>query len=70
LRDVPLGVASQHNNLSVCRIASSGLTVVVATFISKCLLGSLAIFTMADNKEQTVCVKFWFLLRKSAAKLF
>ena len=26
------------------------------------------IFMMADNKEQRVCVKFCFLLRKSAAE--
>jgi hypothetical protein len=30
-------------------------------FFSKCLLGGLAIFMMADNKEQRVCVKFCFL---------
>jgi hypothetical protein len=31
-------------------------------FFSKCLLGDLAIFMMADNKEQRVCMKFCFLL--------
>jgi len=35
---------------------------------SKCLLGSSAIFMMDDNKEQRVCVKFCFLLGKSAAE--
>jgi len=33
-----------------------------------CLLGSSAIFMMADNKEQRVCVKFCFPLGKSAAE--
>ena len=37
-------------------------------FFSKCLLGSFAIFMLADNKEQRVCVKFCFLLGKSAAE--
>jgi len=36
-------------------------------FFPKFLLGSSAIFTMADNKEQRQCVKFCFLLGKSAA---
>ena len=36
-------------------------------FFPKCLLGSSAIFMMADNKEQRVCAKFCFLLGKSAA---
>ena len=46
------------------------LTVIVfvAFFFSKCLLGSPAIFMMADNKEQRVCMKFCFLLGKSAAE--
>ena len=35
-------------------------------FFYKYLLGSSAIFTMADNKEQRLCVKFCFLLGKSA----
>ena len=35
---------------------------------SKFLLGSSAIFMMADNKEQRVCVKFCFLWGKSAAE--
>ena len=35
---------------------------------SKCLLGSSAIFMMADNKEQRVGIKFCFLLGKSAAE--
>jgi hypothetical protein len=42
-------------------------------FFSKCLLGGLAIFVMADNKEQRVCVKFCFLLgtvRKLTAALY
>jgi hypothetical protein len=30
-------------------------------FFSICLLGDLAIFVMADDKEQRVCVKFCFL---------
>jgi hypothetical protein len=30
--------------------------IIVVAFFSKCLLGSLAIFMMADNKEQRVCV--------------
>jgi len=30
------------------------------------MLGSSAIFMMADNKQQRVCVKFCFLLGKSA----
>jgi len=42
--------------------------IVVVAFFSKCLLGSSAIFMMADNKEQRVCVKFCFLLGKSAAE--
>ena len=47
----------------------SRLTVIVVVgFFPKCLLGSLAIFMMADNKEQRVCVKFCFLLGKSAAE--
>ena len=29
-------------------------------FFCKCLLGSSVIFMMADNKEQRVCVKFFF----------
>ena len=37
-------------------------------FFFKCMLGSSAIFMMADNKEQRVCVKFCFLLGKSAAE--
>ena len=37
-------------------------------FFSKCLLGSSVIFMMADNKEQRVCVKFCFLLGKSATE--
>jgi len=40
----------------------------VALFLSKYLLGSSAIFMMAVNKEQRMCVKFWFLLGKSAAE--
>jgi hypothetical protein len=47
--------------------------IVVVAFFSKCLLGSLAIFMMADNKEQRVCVKFCFLLeteRKLTKKNF
>jgi hypothetical protein len=36
--------------------------IVVAAFFSKCLLRGLAIFMMADNKEQRLCVKFCFLL--------
>ena len=35
---------------------------------SKCLLGSSAIFMTTDNKEQRVCLKFCFLLGKSAAE--
>jgi hypothetical protein len=31
-------------------------------FFSKCLLGGVAVFMMADTKEQRVCVKFCFLL--------
>jgi len=37
-------------------------------FFSQCLLGSSAIFMMAGNKEQRVCVKFCFVLGKSAAE--
>jgi len=40
----------------------------VAFLFSKCLPGSLAIFMMADNKERRVCMKFCFLLEKSAAE--
>jgi 5-carboxymethyl-2-hydroxymuconate isomerase len=36
--------------------------IVVVAFFSKYLLGGLAIFMMADNKKQRVCVKFCFLL--------
>jgi hypothetical protein len=36
--------------------------IVVVAFFSKCLLGGLAIFMMADNKEQRMCVKFCSLL--------
>jgi len=39
------------------------------SLFATCLLGSLAIFMMADNKEQRVCVKFCFLSRKSAAEI-
>jgi hypothetical protein len=42
--------------------------IVVVAFFSKCPLGSSAIFMMADNKEQRVCVKFCFLLGKSASE--
>ena len=42
--------------------------VVVAFFFPKCLLQSWAIFMIPDNKEQRVCVKFCFLLGKSAAE--
>ena len=34
----------------------SRLTVIVIVAFFKCLLGSSAIFMMADNKEQRVCV--------------
>jgi hypothetical protein len=40
--------------------------IVVVAFFHECLLGSSAIFMMADNKEQRVCVKLCFLLGKSA----
>ena len=47
----------------------SSLTVsAVVAFFTKCLLGSSAIFILADNKEQRVCVEFCFLLGKSAAE--
>jgi hypothetical protein len=47
----------------------SRLTYGSCGFFSKCLLGSSAIFTMADDKEQRVCEKFFFLLLgKSAAQ--
>jgi hypothetical protein len=36
--------------------------IAVVAFFSKCLLGGLAIFMMADNKKQRVSVKFCFLL--------
>jgi len=42
--------------------------IVVAFFFSKCLLGISAVFMMPDNKEQRVCLKFCFLLGKSAAE--
>jgi hypothetical protein len=43
------------------------LTIIaVVAFFPKCLLGSSAIFMTADNKEQRACVKFCFLLGKSA----
>jgi hypothetical protein len=39
----------------------SRLTViVVVAFFSKCLLGGLVIFMMADNTEKRGCVKFCF----------
>jgi len=44
------------------------LTAIVVVAFSKCLLGSSAIFMMADSKEQRVCIKFCFLLGKSAAE--
>ena len=37
-------------------------------FFFKCLLGSSAIFMMADHKEQRVCVKFCLLLGKSVSE--
>jgi hypothetical protein len=48
---------------SVCRVASVYVECYCCCgFFSKCLLGGWAIFIMADNKEQRVCVKFCFLL--------
>ena len=45
------------------------LIVAVAFFFTpKCVLANSAIFMMADNKEQRMCVKFCFLLGKSAAE--
>jgi len=44
------------------------LTVIVGVaLLSTCLLGSSAIFIMADNEEQIVCVNFCFRLGKLAA---
>jgi len=48
---------------------SRSTVIVVVVFSPKCLLGSSAIFIMADNKEQRVSVKFCFLLGKSAAEI-
>ena len=65
LRNEPLGVASQHNTLAVCRVASIQVDCYrCCGFFPKCLLGSSAIFMMADNEEQRACVKFCFLLGK------
>jgi hypothetical protein len=36
--------------------------IVVVAFFSKCLLGGVAIFVMADNTEKRGGVKFCFLL--------
>ena len=70
-RDAPLGVASQHNTLAVCRVASIQVDCYCCSgFFPKCLLGSSAIFMMADNKEQRLCVKFCFLLGKSVSSSF
>jgi len=41
-----------------------GWPLLLLCFFFKCLLGSSATFVMVDNKEQRVCVKFCFLLRK------
>jgi hypothetical protein len=41
---------------------SLGCVLLFLWLFSKCLVGGLAIFMMADNKEQRVCVKFCFLL--------
>ena len=69
MRDELLGVKSQHNTLAVYRIASFYVDCYCCCgFFPKCLLGSSEIFTMADNKEQRVFVKFCFLLGKSAAE--
>jgi hypothetical protein len=63
VRDAPLGVASQHNTLAVCSVASVSVECYCCCgSFSKCLLGGLAIFMMSDNKEHRMCVKFYFLL--------
>jgi hypothetical protein len=52
---------STQYSSSLQREKSRLSVIVVVAFFSKCLLGGLAIFMMADNKEQRVCVKFCFL---------
>jgi hypothetical protein len=58
---VKLGTRGQHASSRPPKPLRLSVIAVVA-FFSKCLLRGLAIFMMADNKEQRVCVKFCFLL--------
>ena len=44
------------------------MTVIVVAVFYKCLLGRMAIFMVADNKEKRACVTFCFLFGKSAAE--
>ena len=69
LCDVPLRLAGQHNTLAVCHMVSIQVDCYCCCgFFSKCMLGSSVIFMIADNKEQRECIKFCFLLGKSAAE--
>ena len=58
---------STHYSISLPGGVFVGWPLLLLWLFFKCLLGSTAIFMMADNKEQIVCVKFCFLLGKSAA---
>ena len=60
--------STQYSKQSTAWRQSRLTVIVVAAYFSKCLLGSSAIFMMTDSKEQRVCVKFCFLLGKSAAE--
>ena len=59
---------STQNSSNLPRGVSLGwMLLLLLVFFPKCLLGSSAIFMMTNNKEQSVCVNFYFLLGKSAA---
>jgi hypothetical protein len=53
---------STQYSSSLQRGVSLGSVYCCCGFFSKGLLGGLAIFMMADNKEQRLCVKFCLLL--------
>jgi hypothetical protein len=68
-RVLPLGTTRPEYSGLVCQVAMCyALLMTFSGIFSKCLQVCLAIFYMADLKEQSVCVKFCLLLEKTAAE--